>query len=199
RDVGVFEIQLREGADREVLSKRERVDPALRDLSKLLHQAELVHELQRRRVDRVAAEVAKEVAVLLEDGDLDPCSGEQEPQHHPRWSSTNDDGGRTLRIDGVLQMGLSPEGTQALELRPDPGTCQPFVSPLAAGVPTGQNPSLVVFARRAVQPGRYGMKRILGCLIALTLLSGTVAAQEGTMNATVVKSADLKWGPPPPG
>jgi len=43
------------------------------------------------------------------------------------------------------------------------------------------------------------MKWITGCLVALALAIGVVAAQDASMPAsTVVKPADLKWGPPPP-
>ena len=43
------------------------------------------------------------------------------------------------------------------------------------------------------------MKWMFGCLIALALACGVVAAQDAMApTSTIVKSADLKWGPPPP-
>jgi len=42
------------------------------------------------------------------------------------------------------------------------------------------------------------MKKILGCLIALALASGTVAAQDAAMSHTFVKPMNIKWGDPPP-
>ena len=41
-----------------------------------------MHHLERRRMDRVPAEVAQEVGVLLEDEDVDAGAGEEEAQHH---------------------------------------------------------------------------------------------------------------------
>ena len=43
------------------------------------------------------------------------------------------------------------------------------------------------------------MKLILGCLTALALACGVVSAQDAMAPAsTIVKPAELKWGPPPP-
>ena len=53
-------------------------------------QAELVDDVQRRRMHGVAAEVAEEVGVLLEDDHLDAGAGEQEAQHDARRSATGD-------------------------------------------------------------------------------------------------------------
>ena len=55
----------------------------------LVQQAELVHHLQGRGVDGVAAEVPEEVAVLFEDDDLNSRPGEQQTQHHPRRPAAN--------------------------------------------------------------------------------------------------------------
>jgi len=40
-----------------------------------------VHHFEGGWVDRVAPEIAKEVRVLLEDNNLEPCAGEEEAQH----------------------------------------------------------------------------------------------------------------------
>jgi len=42
------------------------------------------------------------------------------------------------------------------------------------------------------------MKRILGCLFALVIASGTVAAQDATTPHSFVSPKDVKWGDPPP-
>ena len=50
------------------------------------------------------------------------------------------------------------------------------------------------------------MKKILGCLVALAIASGTVAAQEAAAPPAAappathvfMKAADIKWGDPPP-
>ncbi len=55
-------------------------DSAMRQLQELVSQAELVHQLQRRRVNGVAAEVAEKVAVFLENDDVDARAREQKPE-----------------------------------------------------------------------------------------------------------------------
>ena len=42
------------------------------------------------------------------------------------------------------------------------------------------------------------MKKLLGCLVALALSSGTVAAQDAGTAHSFVRPADVKWGDPPP-
>ena len=66
----------------------------VRQLQEVLQQPELVHDLERGRMDRVAAEVAQEVGVLLEHEDLDACVGEEQPEHHPGRPSAGDATGR---------------------------------------------------------------------------------------------------------
>ena len=66
---------------------------------KRVEQPELVHHLQRRRVDRVAAEVAQEVGVLLEHDDLDAGAREQQAEHHAGRPAAGDAaGGRDLLV-----------------------------------------------------------------------------------------------------
>src|SRR5207245_9292271 len=57
-------------------------------------------DLERGRVDRVAAKVAQEVGVLLEHEDLDAGPGEEEPEHNPGRPSTGDAAGRRERGHG---------------------------------------------------------------------------------------------------
>ena len=47
-------------------------------LQKFLENAELVHDFERRRVDRIAPEIAQKVGVLFEDQDGDPGSCKQQ-------------------------------------------------------------------------------------------------------------------------
>jgi hypothetical protein len=54
------------------------------------HQAELVEHLQCRGVDGVAAEVAVEVRVLLEDDDLDAGSRQQQAEHGAGRAAADD-------------------------------------------------------------------------------------------------------------
>ena len=57
-------------------------DLLVRPLEELVEQAELVHHLERRGMDGVAAEVAEEIRVLLQDDDVDAGTRQQEAQHH---------------------------------------------------------------------------------------------------------------------
>ena len=57
--------------------------PCVRQPQEALEQAELVHQLERGRVDRVAAEVAQEIRVLLEHDGLDAGAGEEKADHQP--------------------------------------------------------------------------------------------------------------------
>ena len=65
-------------------------DFLVRQREKRVEQAKLVHDLQGRGVDRVAAEIAQKIAVLLEDDHLDPGAGQQEAQHHSGRTAAGD-------------------------------------------------------------------------------------------------------------
>jgi len=62
----------------------------VRQLQELVEQAELIHDVQRRGMDGVAAEIAQEVAVLLEDDGLDAGARQQKAQHHARRAAAHD-------------------------------------------------------------------------------------------------------------
>ena len=97
RQVG--EVRHRKGlvADRH----RESLDLLVRKPEEAVQQPELVQHLQRRRVDRVAAEVAQEVGVLLEDDDLDTGAREEQAEHHAGRAPAGDAaGGRDLLVAG---------------------------------------------------------------------------------------------------
>ena len=63
----------------------------VRQPQELVQYAELVQNLQRRRVDRVAAKVTEKVRVLFEHGDPDARASEEKPEHHPRRTAAGDD------------------------------------------------------------------------------------------------------------
>ena len=67
---------------------------ALRQRGEALTQAQFVEQLQRRRVHRVATEVAQKVRVLLQHGDLDAGPGEQQPEDHTSRSAADNKAGR---------------------------------------------------------------------------------------------------------
>ena len=66
--------------------------------SNVVAEPELVHEVERRRVNRVAAEVAEEVGVLLEHDDVDPAARQQKSEHDPGGTAAGDayPGGQVL-------------------------------------------------------------------------------------------------------
>jgi hypothetical protein len=64
--------------------------PAMRQLEKALEKAELVHDLERGWVNRIAAEIAQEVRVLLENYNMDTSSREEESEEHPGGTSSDD-------------------------------------------------------------------------------------------------------------
>jgi len=72
------------------------VQPALRQLGEPLTEAQLVKQLQGRRMHGVAAEVPQEVAVLLQHAHLDARPSQQQPEHHSGRSAPDDHTGRAL-------------------------------------------------------------------------------------------------------
>ena len=71
----------------------EFLDLLVRHFEKFIEQAELVHQLERRWVHGVAAEIAKEIGMLFQHHDVDARARQQEAQHHP---------GRPAASDGAL-------------------------------------------------------------------------------------------------
>ena len=69
---------------------RQFADLAVTKGEEFVEEAQLVEEFERRGVDGVAAEVAEEVLVLFEDGDVDALAGEEEAEHHAGGTSAND-------------------------------------------------------------------------------------------------------------
>ncbi len=62
----------------------------VRQLQEFIEQAKLVHDVQRRGMDGVAAEVAQEVGVLLQHDGPDAGARQQEAQHHAGRAATHD-------------------------------------------------------------------------------------------------------------
>ena len=61
---------------------RERAHLLMRALQEIVENAELVHDLERRGMNGVAAEIAQKIGVLLQHHDVDAGAGQQEAQHH---------------------------------------------------------------------------------------------------------------------
>ena len=79
----------------------DHVEALVRALQEGVEQAELVHDAQRRRMDRVAAEVAQEVAVLLEHHGANAGAGEQVAEHHAGRAAADDAALRRRRVEAA--------------------------------------------------------------------------------------------------
>src|SRR5437762_3125129 len=62
----------------------------VRPFEKVFEEAQLVHQLERGWMNRVAAKVAQKICVLLEHDDFYARTRQQEAQHHPRRATTGD-------------------------------------------------------------------------------------------------------------
>ena len=85
RDEFAFSWQNREIGRYEFLAPHLRLqlwEFLMGTLQKLWQESELVHELESGRMDSIAPEVAEEIAVFLENDDVDAGSRQQEPEHH---------------------------------------------------------------------------------------------------------------------
>ena len=92
-DEGVALGQAAEVAELDRLAAEDaaqRPQTLVRPLQEGFEQAELVHDAQRRRMHRVAAEVAQEVGVLLEHHRRHAGAGQQEAQHHAGRAAADD-------------------------------------------------------------------------------------------------------------
>jgi hypothetical protein len=67
------------------------VQPIVRSVEKPFEHPQLIEDFHRRRVDRVAAEIAKEVGVFLEHPNGAAGACEEQAGHHSGRSATNDD------------------------------------------------------------------------------------------------------------
>jgi hypothetical protein len=68
----------------------QRFDLLMRQFQELIEQAELIRQLERRRMNCVAAEVAEEIGVLLQHENPNPRARQQEPKHHPSGAAAGD-------------------------------------------------------------------------------------------------------------
>ena len=71
-------------------------DLLVRPRQEVVEQAQLVHHLQGRGVDRVAAEIAQEIAVLLQHQHLHPGPRQQKAEHHPGRAAAGDAAGDAM-------------------------------------------------------------------------------------------------------
>src|ERR1700735_856569 len=62
----------------------------VRKFQKFIEKAEFVHNFERGRMNGVAAEIAQEISVLLEDENFHASARQQICQHHARGPSAHD-------------------------------------------------------------------------------------------------------------
>jgi hypothetical protein len=77
----------------------------MRSLEERIKNTELEQKLERRRMDGVAAEIAKKVDVLLQDHDVDAGASEQKPEHQAGGTAAGDctlHAHRAILADDVL-------------------------------------------------------------------------------------------------
>jgi hypothetical protein len=82
--------EVRDGHGKGADQRPQLADFLVGQLEKRVEPPELVHELERGRVDGVAPEVAQEVRVLFQDEDVDARAGEERAQHHARGAAPRD-------------------------------------------------------------------------------------------------------------
>src|SRR6266851_8522788 len=85
----------------------------MRQLQKVIEDTQFVHHFERRRMNRVAAEVAQKIGVLLEDENVDAGPREQKREHHPGGSAARDTAacGELFHSDSVPSRGFAVEMT----------------------------------------------------------------------------------------
>ena len=62
----------------------------VRTFQELLKEPELMHQLERGRMNRIATKVAQKIGVLLKNRDLDARAREQKAEHHAGRPSAYD-------------------------------------------------------------------------------------------------------------
>ena len=98
----------------------ELVNLLMRQLEKLVEQSQLVHHFQSRRMNRIAAKIAQEIAVLFQHQDFDAGARQQiarascRPVRRPRCSSARkfsqvswfefNERSRLIKKDGVREL-----------------------------------------------------------------------------------------------
>ena len=87
----------------------ECADFLVRTIEELLEQPQLAHDLEGRRVDRIASEVAQEIGVFFENENRDAGSGEQKAEHDAGGAPARDAAAnRNLGIHHEIPSPTSP-------------------------------------------------------------------------------------------
>jgi hypothetical protein len=62
----------------------------VRQFQELVEKSQFLHDVQSRRVDRIAAKVAQEIGMFLQHDDIDAGARKQKSKHHARWTASGD-------------------------------------------------------------------------------------------------------------
>jgi len=87
----------------------ERARLGVGQLEEFVEQAEFAHHLERGGMDRVAAEIAQEIGVLLQHHDVDTAAREQEAEHHAGRSASHDAAAGADRLRHHSRSGLKQD------------------------------------------------------------------------------------------
>ncbi len=95
--------EVRDGQPHLAELRVELVDLLMRQLEKLVEQSQLVHHLEGRGMNGIAAKIAQEIAVLFQHQDFDPGARQQIAQHHAGRPAAGDAAahGNFLRCHGL--------------------------------------------------------------------------------------------------
>src|SRR6187402_740665 len=90
-DIGTRRPKLREVHERDLLSVEVSAQAGhllMRHFQELFKQAQVLHDLRRRRMDGISSKVTEKVFMLLQHDRLHTCPSHQISQHDPRWPSS---------------------------------------------------------------------------------------------------------------
>ncbi len=90
------------------------LDLAMRQAQERLEQSQFLHQVQRRGMDGVAAEIAQEIRVFLQYDHIDAGAGQEVGQHHAGRPAADD---ATLRGECVCAH-VSSNAIEALDVPP---------------------------------------------------------------------------------
>lgn len=76
-------------------------DFLMRQPKKFLEQSQLMQQLKGGRMNRIAAEIAIEIRVLLQNDDVNSGSGEEKARHHSRRSAADNKAATAGFRDGI--------------------------------------------------------------------------------------------------
>ena len=62
----------------------------MRQLQEIFQEPQVLHRLERRGMDRVAAKITQKIRMFFENDRIDAGAGKEKPEHHPGRSAADD-------------------------------------------------------------------------------------------------------------